>query len=107
MGPQVWHVRGQVGGADVMQAEFLEAGRINQGAGLLFVHPIPGRAGGCVLARIQRLRDFARLGQGPRNPQIDQGALARARWPEHQGLLLFELLPQDVSGGVMGVQVFE
>ena len=51
--------RGQLLGVDVVQAEFLEAGRVDQRRAARRVDPVPGGAGRGVLARVERLRDLA------------------------------------------------
>ena len=54
----VGHTAGQLHWRDVLQAKFLKARRINQRGGALCIDPIQRGAGGGVLARIERLRNF-------------------------------------------------
>ncbi len=91
---QIWHQARELCGLDVMQAEFLEAGAVDQGGLFFLIEPIQrGRSGG-VFAGIERLRNllclhklalplpefFLRL----RREQIDQRAFAYAAWAEHE-----------------------
>lgn len=61
-----------VGGRKVVQAEGLEAGRVDDVAGAVR-QVIQARAGGGVLAGAQRLRMFLRMGARFGHQRIEQG----------------------------------
>ena len=81
---QFGHQVRQPGGLDVVQPEFLETGRVDQRGRALRIDPVPGRAGGGVLAAVERARDLAGLGLRCRHDAVDQRALASARRAQHQ-----------------------
>ena len=62
--------------AQVMQAECLHAGAVDQAAGS--VQPVQARMGGGVLAGIQRAGNLARGGLRIRQQRVDQGGFAHA-----------------------------
>ncbi|MNT29869.1 hypothetical protein D3C72_1656320 [compost metagenome] len=64
----------------MVQAEFLEAGRIDDGTvRAQFVELVQARKGRRVLARVERGRDFAHGDVRVRHQQVDQRRLAHAR----------------------------
>jgi hypothetical protein len=65
------------------------------------VDPVPGGARGRVLAGVQRLRDLAGEGLGPRHQQVDQRALARARRAQHQRRLALQQFQQRFAIGLL------
>ena len=84
MAREIGHQRGQIGHRHLAQAEFLEAGRVDQRRLVRLVEPVPAGVRGGVAAGVQRRRDLADLRGRVRHQQVDQRALAGARGAQHQ-----------------------
>ena len=102
VGAQVGHQVRQLHGFDVVEPKFLETRRVDQGGLALLVHPVPGGAGGGVLARIERARNFTGERSRMRHKPVDQGAFAHARRSEHQGAFAGQSGLQFVQPGFGG-----